>query len=306
MAASILDGDAIARELRSELKSRVEQLKARGCSPCLAMVLAGEDPASLSYIGAKERAAQEAGIECATVRLPVHTSEVELLELVHALNQDERIHGILVQQPLPQQIERVAVVEAVQPCKDVDGLHPYNMGLLLAGRPGFVPCTAAAVVELLLRTGHEPSGKRVAIIGRSNLVGRPLAALLLGHGRGGDATVTVCHSRTPDLASVTQTADILIVAIGRARFVTAEMVRDGAVVIDVGINRLDDPTRRRGYRLAGDVDFESVVRKAGAITPVPGGIGPMTVAMLLENTIRAAELRTCPVPGMPATTFAAE
>jgi len=293
MSTRMLDGQAIAAEIQAEVKARVERLKRCGCAPGLRVVLVGDDPASLSYIGAKARAAQDSGIACEVLRLPADSPQLELLEVISRLNERADTHGILVQQPLPPQIDPAVVSEAVHPDKDVDGLHPCNLGWLLAGAPRFVPCTAAGIVELLLRTGNDPAGKRVVVIGRSSLVGKPLAALLMQRGRGGDATVTVCHTQTVGLAAIARTADILVAAAGRPGFVTGGMVREGAVVVDVGINRIADPSRRRGYRIAGDVDAASVAGKAAALTPVPGGVGPMTVAMLLANTARAAELHVC-------------
>jgi methylenetetrahydrofolate dehydrogenase (NADP+)/methenyltetrahydrofolate cyclohydrolase len=295
--AAIIDGEAMAAEIRLEVCGQVERLRERGVHPGLAVVLAGEDPASLSYIRSKARACDEAGIVCETIGCPADIPQEQILELIRELSCDPRFHGILVQQPLPEQIDRRAIVSSVAPEKDVDGLHPVNMGLLLEGRPHFVPCTALAVQQLLLRSGHDPAGKRVAIVGRSNLVGKSLAALLMQPGRGGDATVTVCHRCTPDLAEVTSQADIVVAAAGQPGLVTAEMVREGATVIDVGINRISDPGRRRGYRLVGDVDFEPVSWKAGAVTPVPGGVGPMTVAMLLVNTLKAASRPATCGPG---------
>jgi methylenetetrahydrofolate dehydrogenase (NADP+) / methenyltetrahydrofolate cyclohydrolase len=289
MAAQLIDGASIAAGIQAELRARVDRLRAQGVRPSLSVLVIGDNPASLSYVRAKTDACEGVGICCETVRLPSDLPQFELLELVAQRNRDSRVHGVLVQQPLPEHIDVSAVVQAVAPEKDVDGLHPFNMGLLLQGRPAFIPCTAAAVQELLLRSGHDPANKHVVIVGRSSLVGKPLAALLLRHGCGGDATVTVCHRQTPDLARITREADILVVAAGRPGLVTAEMVQPGAVVIDVGMNRVPDPSRRRGYRLVGDVEFESVSERAAAITPVPGGVGPMTVALLLANTVKAAE-----------------
>jgi methylenetetrahydrofolate dehydrogenase (NADP+)/methenyltetrahydrofolate cyclohydrolase len=291
MRAEIIDGAAIAAELQRELTERVERLRELGIQPGLAMILAGDNAASLTYVQAKSRACEQVGVACNTIRLPADVTQVKLIERIAQLNCDHTIHGILVQQPLPDQISANAVVEAVSPEKDVDGLHPLNMGLLLQGRPRFVPCTAAAVQELLLRSGHDPAGRRVVIVGRSNLVGRPLATLLMTPGPGGEATVSICHRKTPELGSMTRDADILVAAAGRPGLISEEMVKPGAVVIDVGINRVPDATRKRGYRIAGDVDFATVSERAGAITPVPGGVGPMTVMMLLANTIKAAELK---------------
>jgi methylenetetrahydrofolate dehydrogenase (NADP+)/methenyltetrahydrofolate cyclohydrolase len=288
VSATIIDGEAIAREIRAEAKTRVEALLAVGCRPGLAVVIVGDDPASVSYVKAKTRACERAGVFCETISLADDVSQHSLLGIVRDLNADTRFHGLLVQQPLPVQIDPGAVVSAVLPKKDVDGLHPLNLGLLLRGTPRFVPCTPAGIVELLLRSGNDPEGKRVVILGRSALVGTPLAALLMQKRRGGNATVTVCHTGTRGLGEIALQADILVAAVGRAGFVSFEMVREGAVVIDVGINRVVDPSAARGYRLAGDVDFEAAAARAGAITPVPGGVGPMTVAMLVANTVQAA------------------
>ena len=264
--------------------------KSTASRPGLAVVLVGDDPASAVYVNNKQRACERAGLVSESARLPGMASEDEILAAVHGFNDDPRIHGILVQLPLPDGIDRHRVIEAIDPDKDVDGIHPYNLGKLLQGRPDFPPCTPAGIVELLLRNGHDPEGANVVICGRSEIVGKPLAALLMQRGRGGNATVTVCHTRTRDLAEVTRQADIMVAAIGRAEAITADMVKDGAVVIDVGINRVDDPSARRGYRLKGDVDFDPVSLKASAITPVPGGVGPMTIAMLLVNTLTAARI----------------
>lgn len=298
MTAERLDGEAIAQLVRAEVREHAAALRARGTYPGLAVVIAGDNPASLSYVRGKSRAATEAGIASETIRLPGDVTQADLLGLLADLNGDNRFHGLLVQQPLPETIDAGAVIRGVSPAKDVDGLHPLNAGLLLHGKPLFVPCTPLAVQELLVRSGHDPTGRRVVILGRSTLVGRPLATLLLQKARGADATVTVCHSATRDLAAITREAEILVAAIGRPHFVTAEMVAPGAVVIDVGINRVSDANRKRGYRLVGDVDAEQVAAKAAALTPVPGGVGPMTVAMLLANTVKAAELdaRGAPAP----------
>lgn len=296
MTAALIDGEAIASQLRAELHARVQRLRRAGCEPGLAVVLVGDNPASLSYIRAKRNAATDAGIACQIIHLSVDVSQAALLGMLADLNQDPRFHGVLVQQPLPQQIDPMAAVRAVLLEKDVDGQHPCNLGLLLQGEPRFVPCTPAGVQELLRRSGNDPAGKRVVILGRSNLVGKPLAALLLQRQAGANATVTVCHSRTPDLRSIARQADILVAAIGCPGFVTRELVRPGAVVIDVGITRVADPSRRRGYRLVGDVDLRDVLETASAVSPVPGGVGPMTVAMLLANTVIAAETATAAQP----------
>ena len=279
----------MAREVRAEVAEGVSALKAStGLTPGLAVVLVGDDPASAAYVRNKGRAATEAGIMARDVRLPAETSQHELLEKVAELNEDHRVHGMIVQLPLPSHVDEHVVTEAIDPRKDVDGLHPMNVGRLVAGRPRFVPATPAGVQQMLLRSGYDPEGCRVVVCGRSEIVGKPLSILLMQRLEGSNATVTVCHTRTRDLAEVTRQADILVAAVGSPLFVTGDMVRDGAVVIDVGINRVDAPQRRRGYRLVGDVDFDAVSQKAAAITPVPGGVGPMTIAMLLDNTLRAA------------------
>jgi methylenetetrahydrofolate dehydrogenase (NADP+)/methenyltetrahydrofolate cyclohydrolase len=251
--------------------------------------LVGEDPASQSYVRSKNRAAQEAGLRSRQIDLPDTTSERELLALVAKLNLDPEIDGILVQLPLPSQIRESAVLEAIDPAKDVDGFNPVNVGRLNSDDPRVLaPCTPRGIIELLVRSGNDPAGRHVVIVGRSNIVGKPMASLLLSRRRGGNATVTVAHSRSKGLATITRLGEILVVAIGRAGFITADMVRPGAVVIDVGVNRVDDPSCERGYRLAGDVDFEGVSPVASAITPVPGGVGPMTITMLLQNTLDAS------------------
>ena len=289
MTAKIIDGAAMAKEIRGEVAEGVAEMKSKhGVTPGLAAVLVGDDPASAVYVRNKERASGEAGIMAEVFRLSAETTQDELLALVSRLNGDARFHGILVQLPLPDQIDEDTIIEAINPDKDVDGLHPTNVGRLVAGRPRFISATPAGAQQMLLRSGYDPEGKNVVVCGRSNIVGKPLANLLMLRQPGSNGTVTVCHTRTKDLPSVTRQADILIAAIGRARFVTADMVKEGAVVIDVGINAIDAPERKRGYRLVGDVDFDSVSEKAAAITPVPGGVGPMTIAMLLENTLKAA------------------
>ncbi len=289
MSAQIISGRAVADEVRAEIRERVAELDESGITPGLATVLVGDDPASHQYVRSKNKAAAELGIHSRQITLDADTSEAELLGVVAGLNADPDIHGILVQLPLPGHIDEGKVIEAIHPSKDVDGLHPTNVGRLAtdSGR-FFAPCTPAGIVEMLLRTGHDPSGKHVVVVGRSNLVGRPLASLLLRKGRGGDATVTVCHSRTRDLGAVTRTADILVAAMGRAETITADMVRPGAVVIDVGTNRVPDPGSEKGYRVCGDVLFADVSEVAGAISPVPGGVGPMTITMLLSNTVKSA------------------
>jgi len=290
MTARVLDGTAIAQTIRSEVAAQVARLSAQGQKPGLAAVLVGEDAASAVYVRAKGKACEEAGMHSITLRLPATTSEAELLETVDRLNADQQIHGILVQLPLPKHINSERVLRRIDPIKDVDGFHPVNVGKLVVGdRTAFRPATPYGVQQMLIRSGIETRGANAVIVGRSNIVGRPMANLLIQQGPGGDATVTVCHSKTRDLPAVTRTADILIAAIGKAEFVTADMVRPGAVVIDVGINRVDDATKPRGYRLVGDVAYGPVSQVASAITPVPGGVGPMTIAMLLQNTLQAMQ-----------------
>ena len=290
MSARILDGVAIGRAIREEVAAEVARLKGSGRRPGLAAVLVGEDPASAVYVRSKGKACEEAGMHSVTIRLAADTSEPELLATVDRLNADPEIHGILVQLPLPKQINSEKVLRRIDPAKDVDGFHPMNVGKVVTGdKTAFRPATPYGVQQMLIRSGVDTRGAHAVIVGRSNIVGRPMASLLIQQGPGGDATVTVCHSRTRDLPSVTRSADILIAAIGKAEFVKADMVRPGAVVIDVGINRVDDASRPKGYRLVGDVDFEPVAQVASAITPVPGGVGPMTIAMLLQNTLQAMQ-----------------
>jgi methylenetetrahydrofolate dehydrogenase (NADP+)/methenyltetrahydrofolate cyclohydrolase len=289
MAAQIISGNDVAARILAELKEKVAALAAEGLIPGLATVLVGNDPASHVYVGMKNKDARELGLHSRQITLPAETSEDELLGVVQGLNADPEIHGILVQLPLPKQIDEAKVLLAIDPAKDVDGFHPVNVGRLSTGAEDVLaPCTPRGVVEMLLRSGYDPAGKHCVVVGRSNIVGRPMASLLLRKGRGGDATVTVAHSRTRDLAAITRQADILIVAIGRAGLITRDMVKPGAVVIDVGVNRVDDPSSTKGYRLVGDVVFDEVREVAGAITPVPGGVGPMTRAMLMSNTVDAA------------------
>jgi methylenetetrahydrofolate dehydrogenase (NADP+)/methenyltetrahydrofolate cyclohydrolase len=289
----VIDGRAIARAIHAETAARVAALRARGVQPGLVFVRVGEDPASKVYVGMKERTSVQLGLWTETHALPESTPERDLLLLLERVNADDRTHGILVQAPLPGHIDSARVYSAVQPQKDVDGFHPLNAGKLLLGdRSGFVPCTPAGIHELLLRSNVPTDGADVVILGRGNIVGKPLAALLLQKGARANATVTVCHSRSRDLAAHCRRADILIAAMGVARFVTAAMVRPGAVVIDVGVNRVPDPAAAGGSRLVGDVDFDAVAAVAGRITPNPGGVGPMTIAMLMQNTVRAAETLT--------------
>jgi methylenetetrahydrofolate dehydrogenase (NADP+) / methenyltetrahydrofolate cyclohydrolase len=288
MSARILDGTSIGKAIRDEVAVEVARMKESGRRPGLAAVLVGEDPASAVYVRSKGKACEEAGMHSVTLRLPPDAPEAELLATVDQLNADPKIHGILVQLPLPKHINSEKVLRRIDPAKDVDGFHPMNVGKLVTGdKTAFRPATPYGVQQMLIRSGIETKGAHAVIVGRSNIVGRPMANLLIQQGPGGDATVTVCHSRTRDLPAVTRSADILIAAIGKAEFVTADMVRPGAVVIDVGINRVDDASRPKGYRLVGDVAYEQVAQIASAITPVPGGVGPMTIAMLLQNTLQA-------------------
>ncbi|MCI0799498.1 MAG: bifunctional methylenetetrahydrofolate dehydrogenase/methenyltetrahydrofolate cyclohydrolase FolD [Chloroflexi bacterium] len=287
----ILDGTALAQEIRDEVAGGVKEMgRNHRVTPGLAAVLVGDDPASGIYVRNKRRACDEVGMFSETFLMPADASQADVLAQVEQLNRDVRFHGILVQLPLPPQVDEQAVIEAVDPDKDIDGIHPFNMGKLAQGRPDFIPGTPAGIQQILLRNGYDPAGRHVVICGRSNIVGRPLAILLMQRQDGANATVTVCHTRTKDLAQFTRQADILVAAMGQPRAITADMVKEGVVVIDVGINRVDDPSRRRGYRLVGDVDFEGVSEKAEAITPVPGGVGPMTIAMLLVNTLTAARI----------------
>ncbi|HEU5466837.1 MAG TPA: bifunctional methylenetetrahydrofolate dehydrogenase/methenyltetrahydrofolate cyclohydrolase FolD [Gemmatimonadales bacterium] len=295
MEAQLIDGTAIGKAMRAELAGDIEGLAKKGVKPGLAVVLVGENPASQVYVRMKGKACEEAGMHSETIRLPAETSEADLLAVVDRLNADPRIHGMLVQLPLPKHINSERVLLRIDPAKDVDGFHPVNVGKVSIGDPtGFRPATPFGVQKLLLRTNVETKGAHAVIVGRSNIVGRPMAALLLQNGPGGNATVTVCHSNTRDIASVTRQADILIVAIGKPEFVTGNMVKPGAVVIDVGVNRVDDPSSKNGYRLVGDVQFAEAKKVASAITPVPGGVGPMTITMLLYNTVQAAQQWTVP------------
>ncbi len=290
MTGAIIDGKRVADEIRGELRGRLEGLRARGVNPGLTAVLVGDNPGSQLYVKMKGQACEEMGMAHETIAMPKDTPEEELLRVVRRLNADPKVHGILVQQPLPPQISVEAAVTAVDPRKDVDCFHPDNVGRVLIGTPRFAPATPAGVVELLVRSGNDPAGKDVVILGRSNIVGKPLAALLMQKAPKANATVTVAHSATHDLAAHTRRADILVAAMGAPRTIRADMVKDGVVVIDVATNRIPDATKKSGYRTVGDVDFDAVKEKAKAITPVPGGVGPMTIAMLLVNTVHAAEL----------------
>ena len=287
--AVLIDGKKIAKDMRDEIASEIQNLKSIGIKPRLSVILVGEDPASQVYVRNKTRDCESVGIESETLLLPADTSEAELLDRVEALNQDPKVHGILVQLPLPKQIHEGRIIESISPLKDVDGFHPMNVGKLMTGssEDGFIPCTPAGIVELLMRSGNPPQGKHAVIVGRSNIVGKPLAVLLVRKGPSADATVTICHTRTRDLASITRRADILIAAVGQPEIIRKNMVKPGVVVIDVGMNRIPDAADPKQFKLVGDVHFEEVSRVASAITPVPGGVGPMTRALLLKNTLKA-------------------
>lgn len=285
-----INGAAVAAKVMEETKARIASLASQGIRPGLAVVLVGDDPASRAYVRQKDRKAAELGLHSVKKELPAETSQAELLALVHELNNDPDVHGILVQSPPPPQINEAEVVLAIDPHKDVDGFHPVNVAkLAMEDASGFVPCTPLGCLRLLKDAGIETSGKNVVVVGRSMIVGKPMALLLMRRGSGGDATVTVAHSRTRHLAEVTRGADIVIAAIGRPHFLGADHIREGAVVIDVGINRVEDSSNPKGYRLVGDVDYDAVAEKCAAITPVPGGVGPMTIAMLMSNCVTAAE-----------------
>jgi methylenetetrahydrofolate dehydrogenase (NADP+)/methenyltetrahydrofolate cyclohydrolase len=297
MSAKIIDGKRIAADIRAELKAEVGKLAAKGIIPGIGVILVGADPASVSYVTAKEKACAEIGIYSDDNRLPAETSEKDLLALVKKMNKDPKINGILVQLPLPKHIDEHKVLLAIDPAKDVDGFHPVSVGKMVVGQKAFLPCTPNGVVQLLLRSGVKLDGAEVVIVGRSNIVGKPLANMLMQKSPAGNATVTVCHTRTKDVAAHTRRADIVIAAAGKVNAITADMIKDGAVVIDVGINRVDDATKKSGFRLVGDVDFENVSKKASLITPVPGGVGPMTITMLLYNTVESAKLVLSEVEG---------
>jgi methylenetetrahydrofolate dehydrogenase (NADP+)/methenyltetrahydrofolate cyclohydrolase len=289
LRAELIDGKRIGDEMRAELQPEIEALRARGVVPGLAVVLVGENPASQVYVRMKGKACEQAGMHSETIRLAADATEEALLSVIARLNADPAIHGMLVQLPLPGHINETRVLHGILPAKDVDGFHPENIGKVSIGDPtGFRPATPYGVQQLLVRSGVQTAGAHAVIVGRSNIVGRPMASLLLHKGRGADATVTVCHSRTKDIGAVTRQADILIVAMGKAEFVRGDMIRPGAVVVDVGVNRVDDPSAEKGYRLVGDVAFAEAVEVASKITPVPGGVGPMTITMLLHNTVQAA------------------
>jgi len=293
VSAHIIDGKAIAESVLAEVGRRAQTLReTKGVQPGLAVILVGDNPASQVYVRTKHQTCERMGFLSEVYRLPADAPQEEVAALITRLNSDGRIHGILLQMPLPDHLNEQFLLELIDPRKDVDGFHPVNAGRLALGLPGFVPCTPLGVRELLVRSGWDPAGRFTVIVGRSNIVGRPLALLLMRKQRGSDATVCVCHSRTPNLAALARQADILVAAIGKARFVTADMIKPGAAVIDVGINRIEDPTKKSGHRLVGDVDFDAAREVAGAITPVPGGVGPMTIAMLMHNTVQAAEAQS--------------
>ncbi len=289
MAARIIDGKQVAHDIRAELKKETAQLKEQGIVPGLGVILVGEDPASQSYVTAKERACAETGLYSDDNRLPADTTQADLVALIQNMNADPKIHGILVQLPLPKHLNEAEALLTIDPAKDVDGFHPVNVGRMVLGEKAFLPCTPHGVIQLLARSGVTIAGAHAVVVGRSNIVGKPLANMLLQKKENANATVTVCHTGTADIAYHTRQADIVIVAAGRPNTLTADMVKDGATVIDVGVNRVEDASRKSGFRLVGDVDFEAIKDKASLITPVPGGVGPMTIAMLLYNTVESAK-----------------
>ena len=287
MSAKIIDGKAIAAEVKADVAKKVSELKKSGVTPCLAVILVGNNPASVSYVSGKRKALAEAGMEDRSIELPESTTEQEILSLIQKLNEDKTVHGILVQLPLPSHIDEKKVTNSISPEKDVDGFHPVNVGRLVTGEKGFLPCTPNGITVLLKKMNIETSGKNVVVVGRSNIVGKPMALLMLR--KEFNSTVTICHTGTKNLSDYTKKADILIVASGRPNTVTADMIKEGAAVIDVGVNSIPDSTKKSGFRLCGDVDFEGAKEVAGFITPVPGGVGPMTIAMLIFNTLESAE-----------------
>lgn len=289
MSAVIIDGKQIAAEVKADVAKKVAGLKEKGIVPCLAVVLVGDNPASVSYVTGKRKALEEAGMADRSVVLPADTSEEEVLKLIDELNKDDSVHGILVQLPLPKHIDEKKITNAIVPEKDVDGFHPVNVGKLVTGEKGFLPCTPNGITVLLKKMGVETSGKNVVVVGRSNIVGKPMTLLMIR--KEFNSTVTICHTGTKNLAEYTKKADILIVASGHPATVTGDMIKEGACVIDVGVNRIPDSTKKSGFRLVGDVDFEGAKEKASFITPVPGGVGPMTIAMLIYNTLESAENR---------------
>lgn len=289
MPAQLIDGKVVAASITNALKSRIAALKAKGVTPGLAAVLVGDDPASATYVNSKAKACAKLELYSEVIRRPADLSQAELLDLVDSLNHNPRIHGILVQSPVPSHIDELSITLAINPAKDVDGFHPHNVGLMLLGRNSLLPCTPYGIIKLMEHYQIDPEGREVVVVGRSNIVGKPVAALLMQKNKMANATVTVAHSRSRNLAEITRRADILIAAIGRPRAITPDMIKDGAVLIDVGINRIDDATRPKGYRIVGDIDFDGCLEKASYITPVPGGVGRMTIAMLMSNTVTAAE-----------------
>jgi len=289
--AVLIDGKQVAEDIKNELQKEVEELKAKGITPGLAAVLIGDNPASITYVNSKAKACEKIGIYSEVITRPAEIQQEELAEIVRDLNNRDDIDGILVQSPLPKHLKEFEITLIIDPAKDVDGFHPHNVGMMLIGNPGFLPCTPNGIMELMRRYGIDPSGKEVVIIGRSNIVGKPMAALLVQKAKGANATVTIAHSRTKDIAAVCRRADILIAAIGVPEFVRGDMVKEGAVIIDVGVNRVDDATKKKGYSLVGDVNFAECEPKASYITPVPGGVGPMTIAMLLTNTVISSRRR---------------
>lgn len=291
MSAELIDGKKISQEIKAEVKASVENLKSKGIVPGLAAVIVGDNPASHIYVRSKAKACDEVGIYSEVLKYPKDMKESELLELIDELNHKDTISGILVQLPLPEQISEEKMIKGISPEKDVDGFHPYNLGLMLAGKPSFLPCTPYGIQELLMRSGNDPVGKHVVILGRGSLVGRPLSVILSHKAKGANATVTLCHTGTKDIPKYTRQADIIVAAMGKPEFLTRDMVSPEAVVIDVGVNRVEDKTCEKGYRIVGDVDFDEVKEVAKAITPVPGGVGPMTVAMLMANTLKAAKIQ---------------
>lgn len=289
MSAVVIDGKQVAADVRAEVAEKVAELKKKGVAPCLAVILVGENPASVSYVTGKQKALAEVGMTDRSVHLPESTTEADLLKLIDELNKDDSVHGILVQLPLPKHINEEKVIMAISPEKDVDGFHPVSVGNLMIGRPGFLPCTPHGIIVLLKKTGIETSGKHAVVIGRSNIVGKPVSILLAR--KDVNCTVTMCHTGTKNMAEITRQADIIVVASGHPHTLTGDMVKEGAVVIDVGVNRIPDSSKKSGFRLIGDCDFDDLKEKASFITPVPGGVGPMTIAMLMQNTLESAERR---------------
>ena len=289
MAAQIIDGKKIAQEIRVEVEDELKKLKKMGITPGLAVILVGDDPASAVYVAKKEKTARELGLFSETIKLPATITQEKLLSRIVKLNNDPAIHGFLVQLPLPEQINKDIIIDAINPEKDVDGFHPKNVGALMLGKPAFVPCTPAGIMALLEKSAIDPSGKHAVVLGRSIIVGKPMASLLMQKRKGANATVTICHTGTKNLKNFTKQADIVIAAFGKAHAISGDMLKTGSVVIDVGTNRIEDPSRKSGYRLVGDVDFESASKVASHISPVPGGVGPMTIIMLMKNTLQAAK-----------------